>query len=554
MDDKKDKRPTLGSAESLKGRKAKTKRKLNKWLTLLICVVVIAAGFGVYYGTDILTTKPGEEAGDNSTTAKLVSVPLIEKEARDFDRLTVYQAGNEPYTIVSNLQYDEEGNQLPNPTYPPEPGAQEDEAAPEAAQESPAPAEAEAPSGGEEVDDANYYPNYSVDGLPYFTLTISQADSLVTYAKSLTAQDTIEEDAKDLSAYGLNDPEVIVEYEYRDGTRQKLMIGNQAPIATYCYAMLEGDNNVYIIYNSVKTAYNKTLNSMHTIENPVEMDESAIEDIVIEQKGKETIELKIREDTDAIMGVTTLQIVRPIVYDAHSTRAQEMLTGATSLTCSAYAGHYEDEDGKAEFGLNDPNIRLYFKDSDGKENTVIVGNKTGDGFYYVTVDKSGDVYTMSQASLSFVENATVSYLVDQFTNLINILNVDEIKIEVSGDTYTMHIESEADPEDESKTISTYFFDGEVRDETSFKKIYTEVIGLLFDRVSDDYHHDGETVAKLTYKFNNEWDNFVIEYLNYDRDYYAILRDGQTLFLIKREKVDTMIGYLGQYREGTFTWN
>ena len=51
--------------------------------------------------------------------------------------------------------------------------------------------------------------------------------------------------------------------------------------------------------------------------------------------------------------------------------------------------------------------------------------------------------------------------------------------------------------------------------------------------------------------NVEPNELTIEYLEYDDDYLAVRRDGLTLFLIKRDRVDSMINSLNEYRAGTF---
>lgn len=551
MQDDREKRPTLKSSTELKGKKANApKRRVNRFIPILICIVLVAGGLGLYYFTDVFA--PDEEAQESvDQSPEYVKTTLIDRSRAELDRLHVSIKDGDAYTLVSHVQYDEEGNAI-DPNATPEPAEGEAPEATAEPDEGEAP-DADAPEATPEPEPAEVIPNYTVEGKPYFRLNESSITSMMSYAVALEAQHTVEENAQDLSIYGLNDPKLTVTAEFKDGAKETIYFGDKMPSGTYQYALKEGDPNVYILLLSVGNAYTKTLNSLHTVESPEPIAAEQIDTLLIEQEGKETIELKYLETSDNALGINLLKLVQPIDYDAHSTRGQEMLDGAIAMALNGYAGHAETDEELQAFGLLTPRAHVRVTSKEGQVFDVQIGAQDGVNSY-VRIDDTGDIYTMSNSSLSFIGNASVAYLADQFTNLVNIMKVEDVIIEGNGETYTMHMDHQVTTKEDGteQTVSTYSFDGEpVEDESLFKKLYQEVIGTLLDRVSDNYNHEGDIVARVTYKVNTGDDDFVVEYLEYDKDYYAVKRDGMTIFLIKQNKVQAMLDACRQYREGTF---
>ena len=144
---------------------------------------------------------------------------------------------------------------------------------------------------------------------------------------------------------------------------------------------------------------------------------------------------------------------------------------------------------------------------------------------------------------------------DQFSNLIYIARVDALDVKTADDAWNITIERtpqlDADGKETGKEDETFYFDGELTDTTLFKKLYQEIIGTMNSKLCDDYHFDGKVYCTVTYTLNVEPNELTIEYLEYDDDYLAVRRDGLTLFLIKRDRIDSMINALNEYRAGTF---
>ena len=59
----------------------------------------------------------------------------------------------------------------------------------------------------------------------------------------------IEENPADLSQYGLDNPQVTVTVEKKNGQIDKMIIGDLSPTLGEYFVMKDGDNTVYTIYD-----------------------------------------------------------------------------------------------------------------------------------------------------------------------------------------------------------------------------------------------------------------------------------------------------------------
>jgi len=86
--------------------------------------------------------------------------------------------------------------------------------------------------------------------------------SMVTSLSALTADKTIDDNATDLSAYGLNTPTLDVTITKKDGKTAGVLVGDATPTNSGNYAKLPGSSKVYTIASFVKTGLDKSVNDL----------------------------------------------------------------------------------------------------------------------------------------------------------------------------------------------------------------------------------------------------------------------------------------------------
>ncbi len=533
-------RPKLESASELKGKKAGGKKTASigkkRAATFISLVLVLALAVGAYFVTDALAPEVVEE--EQQSTGSSYFTMLEGHSKTDMASFTVVENGAAKYTIHSNLK----------------------EKAEIVAAEEAAATAAEGESTEEKVSAADAIPDYVLDGADWFTLDTDTVNPMVTYSYSMVSAKQIEEGAEDLEKYGLTNPKMYVDYTYHDGTTMRLNFGDKVPAGDYHYVTLNDSTDVYMLYKSVRGYFDRPVEELHVMPETAVLnsDETGFSYLLAEHRGAETIEIEMRDDE---MSIFTMWLKQPIDYATNVERSTEVMTGAAALKLTGYIAHAQTEEELAEYGLAEPFANVIVTDDDGLTIAMTIGDTVkGDAAYrYAIVDETGDIYTVDVNLLSFLNNCRVSYLVDQFTNLVNIKKIDGFTIEGDGKTYTSHFvrTDYTDEDGTERTHEEFYLNDQFIDEDTFRAFYQVVVGTLFDKRIEDpaeYTFDGDVVLTLTYDLNYADEDYVVEYLDYDRDYYASRKDGYTLFLVRKDKVDLILENAQQLLDGTFTYD
>ena len=93
--------------------------------------------------------------------------------------------------------------------------------------------------------------SYSVEGLDGFDLNKTSISALKSDSAGVAATQLVEEQAEDLSIYGLDSPKAEATITYKDRETLSLAVGNEAAGDAGTYVTVNGESKVYL-FNSAK--------------------------------------------------------------------------------------------------------------------------------------------------------------------------------------------------------------------------------------------------------------------------------------------------------------
>ncbi|MBP1992696.1 DUF4340 domain-containing protein [Paenibacillus eucommiae] len=129
-------------------------------------------------------------------------------------------------------------------------------------------------------------------------LNQNQINSWIDTYGMLTSDAVIEENAADLSVYGLDKPSQVYKVTMKDGSVNVLQVGESLPIQGYLYAKLEGTSTVYqVSEQSISSLNKKAFDFMDA--SPVKFDNDQVQGIKFTWKGKSWSLTKTDKDTTA---------------------------------------------------------------------------------------------------------------------------------------------------------------------------------------------------------------------------------------------------------------
>ena len=298
---------------------------------------------------------------------------------------------------------------------------------------------------------------WSYDSDEHFPVTQSYLTSISSDLKSFTAERKLEEVQDDLSVYGLDNPSCTITAKGSDDTEVTIQIGSLNSYNSDYYAKVEGSDDIYTIASSYVSDISNDISTLQEKESFPTITSTSITDVQLSKDGitldmekevtqepateeaeteSESSELESEvseeETTKAVSDSTeeglteeesTVEMVDVtrwvFTQDNKTQRVDEsddihdLLVNMVGLTFNDCADYYADEEEKESYGLTDNAAVLTITYQSGEEETTLkltIGATTEDeAYYYVSMDDSDQVNTVSKESLDAVLDAISGY-------------------------------------------------------------------------------------------------------------------------------------------------
>lgn len=303
------------------------------------------------------------------------------------------------------------------------------------------------------------------DSDEHFPVTQSYLTSISSDLKSFTAERKLEEVQDDLSVYGLDNPSCTITAKGSDDTEVTIQIGSLNSYNSDYYAKVEGSDDIYTIASSYVSDISNDISALQEKESfptitstsitdvqlvkdgtTIDMEkevtqEPATEEETTENASEETetgsesseSESKVSEEetksetasdsSEEESEEETLEMVDVTRWvfsqDNKTQRVDEsddihdLLVNMVGLTFNDCADYYADEEEKESYGLTDDAAVLTITYQSGEEETTLkltIGATTeDDAYYYISMDDSDQVNTVSKESVDAVLDAILGY-------------------------------------------------------------------------------------------------------------------------------------------------
>ena len=302
---------------------------------------------------------------------------------------------------------------------------------------------------------------WSYDSDEHFPVTQSYLTSISSDLKSFTAERKLEEVQDDLSVYGLDNPSCTITAKGSDDTEVTIQIGNLNSYNSDYYAKVEGSDDIYTIASSYVSDISNDISALQEKESFPTITSTSITDVQLVKDGitldmekevtqepateEETAENASKEaetgseskaseeETTKVVSDSTegesaeeestvemVDVTRWVFTQDNKTQRvdesddiHDLLVNMVGLTFNDCADYYADEEEKESYGLTDGAAVLTITYQSGEEETILkltIGATTeDDAYYYVSMDDSDQVNTVSKESVDAVLDAISKY-------------------------------------------------------------------------------------------------------------------------------------------------
>jgi hypothetical protein len=378
------------------------------------------------------------------------------------------------------------------------------------------------------------------------TLDASSMDDLLYSFSSLMAERTIEENPADLAQYGLKPPQATASATWADGSTHTLYLGDRTATGNTYYIQVKDDPKVYTVWMNNGQHFHWTVKDLRSkaISPVINYDEITYLKIIGRDGTPLEIKTKTTDETKSYqLGFGAYMVTMPYSYHRglDTEKQDALIKGPQSISIGDFA---EDAKDLGKYGLARPQAEVIVRD---KSNAIdfLIGSEKGYQTYFMIRGQSG-VYLTDTSSLSFLATKPFD-VIDKFTFIPNIDDVDSLEITAAGKTHTLVItrtakkaEKAGDPDE---VTAAYTADGKTVEEDSFKKYYQSVIGLQVEGESPKKVPNKPEVS-VTYHLNKGATPVVrVDYAPYDRDFDAIFIDGVNEFALTKLQLTRMLAKL-----------
>lgn len=392
-------------------------------------------------------------------------------------------------------------------------------------------------------------------------------ESLRNACGGLTAKKLVEENASDMSKYGLDEPVASVTITYKDDSQAILDIGTTAPNERYSYVRIQGDNNVYMVLGSKLSYFTYPVTSyveLNLIETPSDEDWPDYGVETISRSGWD-YEVVFENDPQDIEGMISSQVISsPIFSYLNITGSSDVTHGMWGLTASECVVLNPEGEDFAEYGLSEPFCTVNLKGDDYNYNLLIGDpikalDSEGDekdeitGYYCYLEGVTGEnaIFIIDVDSLPWatfeIEDVISSIMTSNY-----LVDLSEISIDYNGEKTVYEITSNGSStetlEDGSAAdVTSVKCDGKELDIYNFKSLYQY---LMTCPTNEIYFTEPEGESEMTIvQTRSDGGSDIIELYKDTSRRYIVKLNGKTSFRIQSTWIDTLLKNMENIKNG-----
>ncbi|MCK9478015.1 MAG: DUF4340 domain-containing protein [Firmicutes bacterium] len=378
---------------------------------------------------------------------------------------------------------------------------------------------------------------WAIRGKEEIKLYNVKVDNLAYDFSSINAE-TIIDNVSDYSIFGFENPTGTPFVALSDGTEKHFIIGSKTPTGSSYYFKTADDDTIYTVYSS-------------KIESFIAPEDTYRERSLAKINPEELIKIQIlRSDADIVLQLKTEQesqqgtaslnpwkMVSPFQRDVSSDYfSMNVMEKITDINIETFVD--DNPASYAKYGLDKPTYTISFTEQDKQPITLLLGEREDNGFYVKIKDEKA-VYTVLESAFGY-RDVNPTLLIDTLVYLQMIDTVDAITLSNEGAVYNFKIEHQ----DEN---SLYFINGNAADESAFKKIYQEIIGLTLRGIVAQAPQ-GQPIFTAVFAFNDGREDDIVEGVAYQDRYVAIKINGRAEYYVLKEQVLNMIEKIKAFAE------
>ena len=386
-----------------------------------------------------------------------------------------------------------------------------------------------------------------------FPVDDDQMKVLTDALAEVTANRTLT-DVEDLSSYGLDEPEDVIQVTDQEDNVTEITVGDTNESTGDCYISLNDDSQtVYTVTGDLATVFSGNLMNYAKGDDYPTITGGNIERITV-TGGENPFTLEKSEDSTSGWILTDASGNQ---IDAGSSYVSTLQSAVAGFTYTNYYEYNCTDPGK--YGLDQPYsiLTVDYTEAASEEETdesdegetekvnrqmvLRIGDENEEGNRYVSIEGSTQVHGISVDSLNEILQPSGENMEDLSVSNVPVSSVDKLTVVYGDTTHDYEIKEEtaenSGESEEETTETVYYRDGEKTDSLSFSSFYNKAIGMTAQKTTQD---DPSGTAEMQLSFQKSDGSVInVEYYSYDTNFYLALRQDGKKFLVNKMNVREM---------------
>ncbi|MDE5563704.1 MAG: DUF4340 domain-containing protein [Oscillospiraceae bacterium] len=385
---------------------------------------------------------------------------------------------------------------------------------------------------------------YGIVGLEDVTMDAALLSTLVNNGSELEADSLVEENAADLTVYGLADTAAEVTMHYADGTDFAFRVGDAAPMGnaqTYC----EIDGDVYLVRTSLVANFRKTPDkfvSTVVLAEPSDEDYPIVDSVRIERDDLDyDIYLEYDyegADDDSTGGVAATHVMREPLFSYLSVDKSVAVTnGMFGLTALEIVDVHPTDKALADAGLDEPFCTVEMQCTDGNTYHLAIGEayeaSTGTACYYAKFEDVPLIYGLTSEDAAWARiqpgditsaNIFVSYVWD----------IGTLDIQVGDEDF--RFEGKGTEQADYEVTKN----GETCDTERFRLLYRFLLNIYGEELYFGELPDSAPQAEVHLTSQDGKEDYTVSFYKQTDLKTIIARDGVPSYVVRTSCLNTLL--------------
>ncbi len=391
-----------------------------------------------------------------------------------------------------------------------------------------------------------------------FDYDTSMFRSMIYTLTSISAITLVEEDAQDLSIYGLDEPTATIKTYYSDGTEIDIIIGSMAPVDSNYYCMTSQSNTVYTIGSYVDSLLvRRPIEYRDITLFPTYEDDDIytnIDWVRLTERDGSTIEILLDSGMDNEYNTESSSYVmlQPYQVSGNDTTIESyVMDYVATLSLGSIIKDITEEE-YADYGLDKP-AKLEMTDISGNSISLLIGNTCPNTDYTYCMIEGTD--TLITCTSTAVEWMGVSYvqLMLRTAWIFNIEDLQSIYIDIAGEEYELLVEhsTKLNANDNETDAVSGTLNGVEIIETNVRRLfikclYFRIIDNLSDEEKEEYEN-AEIYGSITINLTDE--SHTLEFIQMSDRRYAMRIDGELEYYCYKKNITSLLTSIGYVLDG-----